>query len=214
MYRSVIKDDGRPAGRRTWLRRVGPLTAALVMAGVLAAACGGGGSPGPGVPSGGSGSPATTAPPQAGGAAQASGLAYSQCMRSHGITNFPDPSGSGGIDISAGSGVDPNSPQYQAATKACESVAPGGGTTAQQQQNYTADLKYAQCMQARGEEVPDPKAPGSGPSSQSNPKGNGTASSGGIDPNSPQFISANKACQHYLPTGSSGPSTNSSGGGS
>jgi hypothetical protein len=212
MHGSATRDAYRPRGRRTWLRRAGPLTAALAMVGLLASACDGGGSSDPGVASGGSGSSTTTAPSSsAGGAAQASGLAYSQCMRSHGITNFPDPSSSGGINISAGSGVDPNSPQYQAATKACESVAPGGGTAAQQQQTYTADLKYAQCMQARGQEVPDPKAPGSGPSSQRNSSGNGNASSGAINPNSPQFIAANKACQHYLPAGASGPSTNSSG---
>lgn len=210
MHGSATKDDDRPRGRRTRLRRAGPLTAAMALVALLAAACGGG-SADPGVAGGGSGSSTTSAPTSGGGSAQTSGLAYSQCMRAHGITNFPDPSSSGGINISAGSGVDPNSPQYQAATKACESVAPGGGTAAQQQQSYTADLKYAQCMQARGQKVPDPKAPGSGPSSQSNSNGNGNASSGAINPNSPRFIAANKACQHYLPAGSSGPSTNSGG---
>jgi hypothetical protein len=212
MHDNAANDDNYSRAKRTWLRRAVPFGAALAFVTLLGAACGGGGgSADPGVAGGGLGGSTTTAPSSGGGAAQASGLAYSQCMRAHGITSFPDPSSSGGIDISAGSGVDPDSPQYEAATKACESVAPGGGTAAQQQQNYTADLKYAQCMQARGQEVPDPKAPGSGPSSQSNSSRGGNSSSGAINPNSPQFVAANKACQHDLPAGASGPSTNSSG---
>jgi hypothetical protein len=47
---------------------------------------------------------------------------YSQCMRSHGITNFPDPTaGNGGVGFNLG-GVDVHSPQYQSASQACESL--------------------------------------------------------------------------------------------
>jgi hypothetical protein len=67
-------------------------------------------------------------------AAQAKGLAqllkYSQCMRSHGITNFPDPTTAGGgvsLRVHAGpGGVDPSSPIFQHAQKACASLQPGG----------------------------------------------------------------------------------------
>lgn len=54
----------------------------------------------------------------------ANGLKFSECMRQHGITNFPDPdphggpNGHGGINLNH-SGIDPNSPQYQAAQQAC-----------------------------------------------------------------------------------------------
>jgi hypothetical protein len=210
MHGNDPSDNDRPRARRMWLRRAGPMAAALVLVAVLAAACGGGGASDPGVAGGGSGS--TTTVPSSGGAAQASGLAYSQCMRSHGVTNFPDPNSSGGIGISAGSGVNPDSPQYEAAAKACQSKAPGGGSPAQEQQNYEAELKYASCMQAKGVDIPDPHSPGSASSSQGSTGSNSASSGGGnVNPNSPQYIAANKACQHYLPSGS-GPSLNGGGG--
>jgi hypothetical protein len=49
-------------------------------------------------------------------------LKLAACMRAHGITNFPDPTTSGGgvgIAISKDSGIDVSSPQFQAAQKAC-----------------------------------------------------------------------------------------------
>ena len=52
-------------------------------------------------------------------------LAFSQCMRAHGLTGFPDPTFSdNGVGIRLGSkaGIDPNSPAFQSAQKAC-----GGG---------------------------------------------------------------------------------------
>jgi hypothetical protein len=56
-------------------------------------------------------------------------LAFSACMRSHGLPKFPDPQfGSGGrvnLRIDASSGFDPGSPQFQAALKACQSLLPG-----------------------------------------------------------------------------------------
>src|SRR5260370_7568829 len=75
--------------RPTRLRRAGPLAAALAGAALLAAACSGG-SPNP---SAGAGSP--------GGSERTSALAYSQCMRAHGIKNFPDPTPAGGIKTPA-----------------------------------------------------------------------------------------------------------------
>jgi hypothetical protein len=53
------------------------------------------------------------------------GLKLARCMRAHGITNFPDPTTSGGgVGISLG-GMDQNSPQYQAAQQACRAFRPG-----------------------------------------------------------------------------------------
>jgi hypothetical protein len=56
-------------------------------------------------------------------------LKYSECMRSHGITDFPDPRSSSGrvgfsITASPGGDLDPNNPQYQAANNACENLVP------------------------------------------------------------------------------------------
>jgi hypothetical protein len=64
--------------------------------------------------------------------AQAQALKFSECMRSHGVADFPDPvfhAGGGGINISikAGQGSDlsPSSPAFQAAEQACQNVFPG-----------------------------------------------------------------------------------------
>jgi hypothetical protein len=55
-------------------------------------------------------------------------LKFSQCMRSHGVPNFPDPQVSGGaigLRIGANSGINPRSPQFQAAQRACRNDMPG-----------------------------------------------------------------------------------------
>jgi hypothetical protein len=48
-------------------------------------------------------------------------LAYAKCMREHGIADFPDPKPGEGFDLDAkpGSDLDPNNPQFQAASDAC-----------------------------------------------------------------------------------------------
>jgi len=53
-------------------------------------------------------------------------LKYSACMRSHGVPRFPDPTSGGGFTL-AGTGIDPNSPQFQAAQQVCGKVVPGYG---------------------------------------------------------------------------------------
>jgi hypothetical protein len=55
-------------------------------------------------------------------AAQA--LQFSQCVRNHGLANFPDPDGSGRIPDPASVGIDQGSPQFQAANQACASYRP------------------------------------------------------------------------------------------
>ena len=67
-------------------------------------------------------------------------LAWVNCMRTHGEPNMPDPVMEGHsvhIAIKVGSGVDPGSPQFNAAYKACryltspgKSSAAGGNTSA------------------------------------------------------------------------------------
>jgi hypothetical protein len=63
--------------------------------------------------------------------AQAAALAFSKCMRSHGVSGFPDPQfGSGGeirisLHASGGSGLDPGSPIFQKAQQTCGSLLPG-----------------------------------------------------------------------------------------
>jgi hypothetical protein len=50
------------------------------------------------------------------------GLRFARCMRGHGQPNFPDPGLSGGQITINFNNIDPNSPQYLSATKACATV--------------------------------------------------------------------------------------------
>src|SRR6266508_5720833 len=49
-------------------------------------------------------------------------LAFAQCMRDKGISNFPDPVDEG-INLS-GTGIDRNTPEFKSAEKACEALLP------------------------------------------------------------------------------------------
>jgi hypothetical protein len=72
--------------------------------------------------------PAPKISPQQTAAMQAQALKFSECMRSHGVPNFPDPKFEGGgvrIALKSGSGLNPQSPQFQAAQKACQGDMPG-----------------------------------------------------------------------------------------
>jgi hypothetical protein len=48
-------------------------------------------------------------------------IAHAQCMRTHGLPNYPDPtfSGNGMTQRSGGPGMNPRSPAFQQAQKAC-----------------------------------------------------------------------------------------------
>jgi hypothetical protein len=171
------------------LRRVGLVAAALGGLAVGAAACGG--SP-PGGSVAGSGGATTTVGPSASGGSdpqsqQAALVKYASCMRSHGVTNFPDPSGSGFLNLP--SGVDPNSPQFQSANQACQNLLPkGGGSQVTSPQNLSGIAKYASCMQQHGIQI--------------SAGANGQLSFGSsVDPNSPQFQAAQQACQKLVPAG-------------
>lgn len=54
-------------------------------------------------------------------------LKFAECMRSHGITSFPDPfENSHQIGFNT-AGLDTNSPRFKAAMTACRPLLPGGG---------------------------------------------------------------------------------------
>jgi hypothetical protein len=55
----------------------------------------------------------------------ANAVRFSRCMRSHGVTNFPDPAGNGGrIPDPASVGIDQGSPRFQTANQACRTWRP------------------------------------------------------------------------------------------
>ena len=116
-------------------------------------------------------------------------------MRSHGVSDFPDPSPGGGFDLNS-SDVNPNSPTFQAAQRACQKYmsagAPGGPEAAQD----LADLlRYAKCMRSHGViNFPDPTA-GDPPGFHFPPN---------FDLTSPTFVAADRVCHSLLPHGGEG----------
>ncbi len=183
---------GRASRRRA---RTLVWAAPLAVLALVFAGCGGG-SGGPGVARAGSSKPAGSRSSST-GSKKASALAYSKCMRAHGVSDFPDPNSKGQLTIenSGGPGssdLDPNNAQFQAAHEACKSLAPGPGTTAQQASRRADALKFAKCMRNHGiTDFPDPNTSG-GLEIKGNPGGD-------LDPSSPQLQSAQKACGHLLP---------------
>lgn len=132
-------------------------------------------------------------------------LDFSRCMRSHGLSNFPDPSRTGhGIQLSAGpsSGVNPQSPAFQQAQQACKHLLPGGGQpSAQASAQAKAHLLHiSECMRAHGiSGFPDPTtSPPSSPAGYSAIMGRGgvfLAIPSSIDTQSPAFNQAAAACK-------------------
>lgn len=127
----------------------------------------------------------------AAGMTQIGVLAYSQCMHSHGIPNFPDPDSTGAIPkdkiIALG-----DSPRLKAAESACQHVMPASGlgpqTTAQPMRTRRADaLAFARCMRGRGfPNFPDPTTEG-----QLTPQ---MVTAAGIDFHQPALLQAGLAC--------------------
>jgi len=153
---------------------------ALLLTAMLAAGCG----------SSSSGSsvahvqPGTTTKTGAASAGEPNLLALAECMRKHGVPNFPDPDGSGQLDLS---GLNPESPTFQAAASACRSF---GGVTPKQitqtAQIQQEQLNLAECMRSHGvPNYPD------GPINKSS----------GIDESSPVFQRAFQACSKNLSGG-------------
>jgi hypothetical protein len=165
---------------------------------VLAGACGGGGAVGVAHISY-SGRAATSRRHPAGMAHLSSlqeGIAHSECMRSHGLPNFPDPGPQGAVRMSSsGSGIDVFSPKYQAAAKTCQKLEPTAGqsTSPPGAQLMPEALKFAACMRAHGiVNFADPKPIGNYGMILTIPR------SLGIDQGSPQFLAANKICQPLM----------------
>ncbi|HEX3425529.1 MAG TPA: hypothetical protein VHT30_05315 [Acidimicrobiales bacterium] len=184
-------------GVRTGFALVGLLAAF----GLVAAACGNG-TQTPGAasaettttivaPSGSSGSVSSSE------TRQSEELQLAQCMRSHGVPDFPDPSANGNqLQNIANSGVDTRSPAYQSALSACHKYSPAGNLTpAQSAADNAKGLEISQCMRSHG--VPNFPDPIIGPTGGQAINLSGT----GIDQNSPTYQAADEACQKLFPGG-------------
>jgi hypothetical protein len=114
-------------------------------------------------------------------------LAFSRCVREHGVPNYPDPDSSGTLPAS-GKQIARSSPQFPAAESACTHLLPGGaGTPQQRQAKFAFALKVARCLRTHGfPNVADPTV--------SN-QGTGNVLPPGIDPTSPRFQAAQTTCQ-------------------
>ena len=134
----------------------------------------------------------------------AASLAYSRCMRSRGVADFPDPTQvGGGIQISGSApGIDPQSSLFMSAQRSCRHLLPGGGeppTHAHQQAALARMLHVSRCMRAHGiSRFPDPTlSPPSGRAGYSRISSNGVAwlaIPDTIDVRSPVFEQAAHAC--------------------
>jgi hypothetical protein len=182
--------------RRPHVRRAPVMTAGILAVGLTVAACGSS----PSAPRAATGS--TSAHSTAGGSTGASGLvAYSSCMRSHGVPNFPDPTSSGGIPkpaVESALGAVSNAQATAAQNDCAHVLAPGeslGGqivktVTAKDQQYY---LNAVACMRSHGfSNFPDPVFSGGSVNLSIPPS---------IDQNSTQFIHAAQICTKLIPAG-------------
>jgi hypothetical protein len=86
---------------------------------------------------------------------------FAKCMRSNGVSEFPDPGASGKVTIDGivnGSSLDPSTPAFKQAISACKNLEPAGfmGSKRSSQQQDAA-LKFAQCIRENGvNDFPDP----------------------------------------------------------
>lgn len=164
---------------------------------LLAAGCGGGGGSA-GVAS----VPSSTTTSRGGSSASASApapgnraLAYSGCMRSHGVLEFPDPSSSGGIDKSKVTTArsDTGTSRFDAALNACKHLLPAsppGPTPAEVQQVMSAMTNFARCVRDRGvPNWPDPDLD----------VGRPTFDIHSIDYQAPRISAAIHGCLHLMP---------------
>jgi hypothetical protein len=130
-----------------------PLAAlALIAMAALISACG-------------SSAPAETGSGSSGGNSTATNretaVTFAECMRDHGVSEFPDPSASGVFTVDGiinGSSLDPSTPAWKRAIGACKDLEPPGfmgrKRSAQEQE---AALKFAECMRNNGmPDFPDP----------------------------------------------------------
>jgi hypothetical protein len=124
-------------------------------------------------------------------------LKFSQCMREHGMTWFPDPKPGGEMAVN----IPPGAPKdkVDAAMEACKKYAPNGGEPPKMDAAAIEQARQmAKCMRENGvPNFPDPDANG-----QLKIDGNKL----GAGPGDSTFEKADKICSKYRPAGPGGSS--------
>jgi hypothetical protein len=133
------------------------------------------------------------------------------CMRSHGVPNFPDPSGSGALPKTSPQHLHVSSSRFQAAQRACQHLLPstvnnssleqceaaGICSRAETQLMLNAGLRFAGCMRSHGvPKWPDPTA-----GSQGRVAFAISISKDAFDPHSPRIEAKVNECDHLMPGG-------------
>jgi hypothetical protein len=127
-------------------------------------------------------------------------LAFARCMRSHGVTDFPDPNANAGFNKVTMNQLASGNPSYQGATQSCAHLLPGigGMTPALAQEIANDEAKFVGCMRSRGVAnwpnpvleqgrfIFDPQAVG-------------------IDTNSPRIAAKLQECDYVFPASVGGP---------
>ena len=84
------------------------------------------------------------------------GIKYSDCLRAHGVPDFPDLNANGSVSLP--SSINTQAPAFESAQQACASLRPGGSSrppiSLTQQKSFVAN---AQCLRKHGiPDFPDP----------------------------------------------------------
>jgi hypothetical protein len=170
---------GGPGSRRLLL-----IASPILGLALATAACGGGSPRVASLPTTTTGVTGATAP---GGSSSSRDLVeFATCMRSHGISNYPDPNSPGAPNVMrAIKQSTASSPEYQDAERACakyaQPTAPPQRVSPEEMQKL---LAVSRCMRAHGvPNFPDP-----------NPTTGELSTPAGTDKNSPQVVAALEAC--------------------
>jgi hypothetical protein len=122
-------------------------------------------------------------------------IAFSRCMREHGIAMDDPKPGQRGIQLAIPAGVSPG--KAQAANDACkkylDKIKPPEMSEEQQKQAKDAALAHSRCMREHGINFPDPTFGNNGEAMIKIDR------SSGIDPEDPKFQKAEKECQSKEP---------------
>jgi hypothetical protein len=130
---------------------------------------------------------------------------FAQCMRQNGV-DMPDPSDDGGrvrMKVNGKADMD----KMKAAQEKCRHFQPNGGKPIKPDPQRLAQMRaMAKCMREHGVDMPDPNDDGSIVFKK------GQGSGPNIDPDSPTFKAADKACRKYAPAPPGQQGSNNGGG--